>query len=70
MMSGGNSLSCAFGDLNAGDMRTVNVSGTTDANDCGSLNNTAKLQPPMRLHQHSANNESSASITVNCPDLG
>jgi uncharacterized repeat protein (TIGR01451 family) len=68
-ITGGNALSCTFGDLNAGDTRTVNVSGTTDAADCGSLNNTANAAATNEASTTLANNSSSASITVQCPDV-
>jgi uncharacterized repeat protein (TIGR01451 family) len=68
-VTGGNSLGCTFGDLNAGELRTVNVSGTTDANDCGTLNNTANASATNEASTTLANNSASASIIVLCPDI-
>ncbi|MGH9955980.1 MAG: DUF11 domain-containing protein, partial [Pyrinomonadaceae bacterium] len=69
-ITGGNSLSCSFGDLNSGDSRTVNVSGTTDAADCAAtLDNTATAAADNEAAGTLANNTSSASIAVQCPDL-
>src|SRR5262249_13985785 len=49
---------------------TIHVSGVTDANDCGTLTNTASAtttshEDPNEL----ANNTSTATINVLCPDL-
>ncbi len=63
-----NTLSCAFGTLTSGATRTVHVSGLTDAADCGVLRNTATVSASNE-GTDTANNTSSASITVNCPEL-
>jgi uncharacterized repeat protein (TIGR01451 family) len=63
-------LNCAFGDLAAGESRTVNVSGATDAADCGVLHNTATVAASNEPQANEGNNSDDADITVNCPDLG
>jgi uncharacterized repeat protein (TIGR01451 family) len=63
----GVSLACDFGDVASGDTRTVTLSTTTDATDCGIISNTAVA--PASLIDHVANNSSTATITVDCPDV-
>jgi uncharacterized repeat protein (TIGR01451 family) len=62
-------LSCAFGDLPAGASRTVHVSGTTDAADCGVLHNTATVAASNEPQTNQGNNSDDADITVNCPGI-
>ena len=62
-------LSCSFGDLAAGATRTVHVSGDTDATDCGVLRNTATVSAANEPEENQGNNSSSATITVNCPNV-
>lgn len=60
----GQQLTCDFGDINAGDSRTITVSGTTATADCGLLPNTASAD---------ASNDDEVSdsgeITVSCADV-
>ncbi|MBK9711345.1 MAG: DUF11 domain-containing protein [Kouleothrix sp.] len=62
-------LSCSFGDLAAGATRTIHVSGTTDAADCGPLSNTATVSATNEPSNKLSNNSSTAVITVNCPNV-
>ena len=64
-----NTLSCAFGDLAAGATRTVHVSGVTDAADCGTLPNTATVAATNEPAAKTGDDQSSASIVVQCPDV-
>jgi hypothetical protein len=59
-------LTCNFGDLAAGQVRVVNVTGLTDAADCGTLNNTVNISATNEPATVLANNTSSASINVLC----
>ncbi len=65
----GGVLTCAFGDLADGATRTVHVTGATDAADCGTLSNTAVVAASNESVQNVGDNSSTATITVNCPDL-
>jgi uncharacterized repeat protein (TIGR01451 family) len=65
----GGVLSCDFGDLASGASRTIHVSGTTDAADCGTLHNTATVSATNESSDDLGNNTSSADITVNCPGI-
>ncbi|HEY6680613.1 MAG TPA: DUF11 domain-containing protein [Actinomycetota bacterium] len=62
-------LSCNFGDLADGATRTVHVTGATDAADCGVLTNTAVVAASNESVENVGDNSSTATITVNCPDL-
>ena len=62
-------LSCQFGDLDPGESRTVHVSGTTDAQDCKVLLNTATVSASNEPQANQGNNTDSADITVLCPSL-
>ncbi len=64
-----NTLSCSFGDLAAGATRTVHVSGVTDAADCGTLPNTATVAATNEPASKTGDDQSSASIVVQCPDV-
>jgi uncharacterized repeat protein (TIGR01451 family) len=57
-------LTCNFGSLAPSDSRTVTLSAVTSASNCGTINNTAVVSATN--DSNSANNSSSASITVNC----
>jgi uncharacterized repeat protein (TIGR01451 family) len=59
------SLACDFGDMAAGDSYTVHITSDTDATTCGQIDNTATATVG-----NGDGDQSSASITVNCPDLG
>ena len=63
----GGVLSCSFGDLGAGAVRTVNVSGETDAQDCHELPNSATASSTNEPASLLTNNTGSASILVDCP---
>ena len=59
-------LTCNFGDLAAGQVRVVTVTGLTDAADCGTLNNTVNISATNEPATVLENNTSSASINVLC----
>jgi uncharacterized repeat protein (TIGR01451 family) len=60
-------LTCSFGNLAAGASRTIHVTGETDVADCGTLVNTATVAATNEARHESENNQSTATITVNCP---
>ncbi len=62
-------LTCDFGDMAAGTSHTVHVSGLTDATDCGTLTNTATVSADNEAPGSGQDNTSTATITVNCPDV-
>jgi len=62
-------LNCSFGNLAPGATRTVNVSGATDAGDCGPLSNSATVAATNEAPNTGANNTSNTSIFVACPAL-
>ena len=66
---GGNTLTCDFGTLDVLELHTINVTGTTDGADCGQLDNTASVLSTNEPASVLANNSSTASIVVNCPDV-
>jgi uncharacterized repeat protein (TIGR01451 family) len=68
VISGG-SLDCSFGDLVEGASRSVHIVGTTDAADCGTITNTATVQAANEDPNFGSDNSSTATITVECPDL-
>lgn len=62
-------LSCDFGTVEASGTRTVTVSGATDPADCGTLPNTATVSSSNEAEGADDNNESSDTITVECPNV-
>ncbi len=62
-------LNCDLGTLAAGASATVHVSGVTSAAVCGTLTNTAAAFASNERASSYANNQSTASVTVECPDL-
>ena len=62
-------MTCDFGDLAAGATRTVHVSGLTDAQDCGQLVNVATVSASNEADDDATDNQSEATITVNCPNV-
>jgi len=64
-------LTCDFATLGvgAGAAITIHVSGVTDAADCGTLPNTVTVSATNEPQGATGNNQSSASIVVNCPDV-
>ena len=63
-LAGGSTLTCNFGSLASGATRTVNLSATTTASNCGTINNTATVSATG--DSNSGNNSSSASTNVVC----
>ncbi|MFN8470910.1 MAG: DUF11 domain-containing protein [Anaerolineae bacterium] len=62
-------LSCSFGDMLANTTKTITLSRTTTAADCGTISNTATVSATNEPTGSLSDNSSSASITVNCADV-
>ncbi len=62
-------LTCDIGDMDPDDTFSVTVTGTTDAADCGVLENSASADATNEPDDVQENNTGSAEIAVNCPDL-
>jgi fimbrial isopeptide formation D2 family protein/uncharacterized repeat protein (TIGR01451 family) len=64
----GESLSCDFGTIDNGDHRSVTITMSTSKSDCADgIENTARITADNDVD--TSNNESSASIAVECPGL-
>jgi uncharacterized repeat protein (TIGR01451 family)/fimbrial isopeptide formation D2 family protein len=63
-------LDCNFGDLAPNQPITIHVSGLTDKNDCGPLNNTATVAASNEAAAQNGNNSDSGKIEVLCADIG
>jgi uncharacterized repeat protein (TIGR01451 family) len=61
-------LNCTFATLDEGASKTIHVSGVTDAQDCGTLSNTATVAADNEGSDQTDNSDT-ATITVNCPNL-
>jgi uncharacterized repeat protein (TIGR01451 family) len=55
--------------LAEGESASVHVFGTTDAEDCGVLSNTATVSASNEAADSDTNNSDTATITVNCPEI-
>jgi uncharacterized repeat protein (TIGR01451 family) len=55
--------------LAEGASASVHVFGTTDAEDCGVLSNTATVSASNEAADSDTNNSDTATITVNCPEI-
>ena len=62
-------LTCTIDELAASGTFTVTISGETEAVDCGTLSNTATVTAGNEAESAGSDNSSTATITVNCPDL-
>ncbi len=62
-------LSCDIGSLAPGATFQVHLTGTTDAEDCGVIPNTATVSATNEPASATSNNSSTDSVTVQCPDL-
>jgi len=58
-------LTCDFGNMAGGTSYTVHITSDTDATTCGEIDNTATV-----TISNGDGDDASASIAVNCPDLG
>jgi len=65
-----NTLDCSFASLASGASVTIHVSGLTDNGDCAGLDNTAVVAASNEPVADQSDNSDSASIDVNCPDIG
>lgn len=68
-ITSGVNLSCNFGNIAEGGTRTISVTSTPAFADCGNLPNTARVDADNEDPGKLGNNESSATIVVQCPDL-
>ncbi|WP_436793410.1 DUF7507 domain-containing protein [Actinospongicola halichondriae] len=68
-IDGSGLLECDLGDIAAGGSVQITITGTTDAADCGALPNTAFVESSNEAPDGPDNNDDSATITVQCPDL-
>src|SRR4029453_16334471 len=66
-INGSGVLTCTFGTIASGASKSVQVTGTTDSADCGTLSNTANVASSNDSDTN--NNSASASIVVQCPDI-
>ena len=62
-------LTCTVGTLAAGASKTYQVTGTTDAADCGVVNNTGVASATNEPSDKLANNTDSGSVDVLCADI-
>jgi uncharacterized repeat protein (TIGR01451 family) len=65
----GGVLSASFATLAPGASKSVHIIGTTDAEDCGTLSNTATVSASNEGADHLSDNTSTAQIEVQCPDV-
>jgi uncharacterized repeat protein (TIGR01451 family) len=68
----GGVLSCEWDEVTAGSTVSVNVTGMTDAADCGVVENTATVDASnltALTEENAADRSSTDSVQVNCPDL-
>ena len=64
-------MTCNFGDLAAGQIQTVHVTGPTPAKLCAPLSNTATVAATNESAANLSDNSSTATININCQaDLG
>ena len=61
-------LTCTFATLDEGTSKTIHVSGVTDAQDCGTLSNTATVAADNEGSDQTDNSDT-ATITVNCATI-
>ena len=64
----GDELDCSFGDMEPGDEKVVNLSYTTNADDCGTLSNDVSVSAEVDLDD-TDNSVEDVEIVVNCPDI-
>jgi uncharacterized repeat protein (TIGR01451 family) len=62
-------LDCALGGIASGDSVTIRVAGATTAAACGTLTNTATVGAGNEAAGKDADNSSTATLRVDCPDL-
>ncbi|HEX5015488.1 MAG TPA: DUF11 domain-containing protein [Candidatus Limnocylindrales bacterium] len=66
----GTALHCELGNLAVDDVVEIHLGGETDFDDCGTLTNTVSIGSDNEPAEADGNNEASAEVVVNCPDLG
>jgi uncharacterized repeat protein (TIGR01451 family) len=64
----GDDLDCSFGDMEPGDQKVVNLSYTTNPDDCGDLYNDVSVSAEVDLDD-TDNSVLDVHILVNCPDI-
>jgi uncharacterized repeat protein (TIGR01451 family) len=62
-------LSCTFPVVESGESIEIHLTGETDAADCGLIENSVTISAGNEPEDAAENNASSASVTVNCPDV-
>ncbi|MGH2551870.1 MAG: hypothetical protein ACRDHN_20980, partial [Thermomicrobiales bacterium] len=62
-------LNCRLGDLAPGDERVVHIHGTTDVDNCGSIENTAVVSGTNEAEADTGNNSSTATVTITCANV-
>jgi uncharacterized repeat protein (TIGR01451 family) len=62
-------LTCDFGDLPSGADASVHITGTSDAEDCGIVENTATVSAENEASEDTENNSSTATIVIDCPGI-
>jgi uncharacterized repeat protein (TIGR01451 family) len=65
----GNVLDCSFASLASGASVTIHISGATSNASCAGLDNTAIVAATNEPVADQSDNQSSASIAVDCPDI-
>lgn len=65
----GGTLGCTFPTVDPGETIDIHLTGETDAEDCDVIVNTASVSASNEADTSTGNNESTASVTVDCPDV-
>jgi uncharacterized repeat protein (TIGR01451 family)/fimbrial isopeptide formation D2 family protein len=68
-IDGSNLLTCDFGTVESGGTRTITVTLTTTADDCGQIDNEVTVGASNEPDNDQFPNTDDASIVVNCPDV-
>ena len=62
----GETMTCALGDLASGEIRSIRLTGATDASDCGALSATATVTAANQPRAAEVDDVSSADVVVAC----
>jgi uncharacterized repeat protein (TIGR01451 family)/fimbrial isopeptide formation D2 family protein len=68
-IDGSNLLTCDFGTVDSGDTRTITLTLTTTAENCGEILNEVTVGASNEPENDQFPNEDDATIVVNCPDV-
>ena len=70
VLSGGQTLTCNFGTMAAGDSASITITTTSTPADCAlGISNTATITATGDVNTSPASNSSTASIVVQCPNV-